>query len=111
MGLYRISGPWKGALTIVSRPRGGDWLSDETRTWKNEGLDVVVSLLTREEQNEFGLLDEQGLSEKLGLQFVSLPIADLGVPSSREEGLRVLSQIEKLLTAGKNVGVHCRQSV
>lgn len=111
MGIYRIRGPWTGALIIVSRPRGGDWLSDEARSWKKEELDVVVSLLTREEQDEFGLLDEQELSEKLGVQFVSLPIADLGVPSSREEAMRVLSWIEKLLTAGKKVGVHCRQSV
>jgi len=29
MSIYRIKGPWTGTLSIVSRPRGGDWLEHE----------------------------------------------------------------------------------
>jgi protein-tyrosine phosphatase len=102
MSIYRIKGPWPGTLSIVSRPRGGDWLEDEVRKWKNEGLSALVSLLTREELDEFELVREKDVSEKQDLQFFSLPIADLGVPSSR---------VEKLLATGWNVGIHCRQSI
>src|ERR1700686_566784 len=111
MSTYRIKGRWIGRLAIVSRPRGGDWIDDEVRAWKDEGLNAVVSLLTEEEQGEFDLIREKDASEKQGLQFFSLPINDLGVPSSLEETLRMLSQIDKLLTAGRNVGIHCRQSI
>jgi protein-tyrosine phosphatase len=114
MSIYRIRGPWIGTLTIVSRPRGGDWLDDEVRRWKNEGLSAVVSLLTGEEQDEFELLRESDVSDKQGLEFFSLPIADLGAPSSREDtkaAVVVLNQLEKLLASGRNVGIHCRQSI
>ena len=85
MSTYRINGPWRGNLAIVSRPRGGDWLEDDVRAWKNGGLDVIVSLLTKEEEAGFDLSAEKTTCEKQGLQFFSLPITDLGVPSSRSK--------------------------
>lgn len=98
-------------MDIVSRPRGGDWLDDDVGAWKAEGLNAVLSLLTEEEQVEFDLFGEKEASEKQGLQFFSFPINDLGVPSSLAESLRTLSQLERLLAAGRNVGIHCRQSI
>ena len=38
---YWIDGPWPGRLAIVPRPRGGDWLEDEVRAWRQVGLDNV----------------------------------------------------------------------
>ena len=111
MSIYRIKGPWAGTLSIVSRPRGGDWLEPEISSWKDAKLNAVLSLLTRDEEAEFELLEERKSSEQQGLRFLSLPIPDLGIPSSRKETLSVLSQIENLLVTGKNVGIHCRQSV
>jgi protein-tyrosine phosphatase len=111
MRTYRIKGPWTGKLAIIPRPRGGDWIDDEVRAWKEEGLNAVLSLLTEEEQDEFELFGEKEASEKRGLHFFSFPINDLGVPGSREETLRILSQVERLLVAGRNVGIHCRQSI
>jgi protein-tyrosine phosphatase len=111
MSIYRIKGPWAGTLSIVSRPRGGDWLEHEISGWKDAELNVVVSLLTKDEETEFELRGERKSSEEQGLRFFSLPISDLGVPSSRKETLAGLSQIENLLAAGQNVGLHCRQSV
>ena len=43
--VYWIAGPWQGRLGIVPRPRGADWLDDETRAWRDVGIDMVVSLL------------------------------------------------------------------
>jgi protein-tyrosine phosphatase len=111
MSIYRIKGPWAGTLSIISRPRGDDWLEKEISDWKDAELNAVVSLLTRDEEIEFELLGERKSSEEQGLRFFSLPISDLGVPSLRKETLAVLSQIENLLAAGQNVGLHCRQSV
>ena len=43
--IYSIKGPWKGQLAIVPRPRGGDWLEDELRSWEEGGLDLIASSL------------------------------------------------------------------
>jgi len=46
------SGFWPGRLGIAARPRGGDWLIDELRSWRKAGVHVVVSLLTPDEERD-----------------------------------------------------------
>jgi hypothetical protein len=48
--MFWVAGPWRGRLGIVPRPRGGDWLGDETSAWREAGIDLVVSLLEPEEE-------------------------------------------------------------
>ncbi|HEY2292373.1 MAG TPA: hypothetical protein VGM86_16880 [Thermoanaerobaculia bacterium] len=67
--VYWVSGPWPGRLGVVPRPRGGDWLADEVRSWKASQIDVVVSLLTREEAAELDLLAEEALAREEGLEY------------------------------------------
>jgi protein-tyrosine phosphatase len=109
--VYWVPGPWRGRLGIVPRPRGGDWLQDEVKSWLDAGLDMVASLLTSEEAAELGLQQEKGLSEQEGLEFRAFPIPDYGVPSSRAEFARFLDGLESVLESGKNVGIHCRQGI
>jgi len=109
--VYWVPGPWPGRLGIVPRPRGGDWLQDEVRSWRDAGLDLVVSLLTSDEAAELGLQQEQAVSQAEGIELGAFPIPDYGVPSSRAEFARFLGGLEKALASGKNVGVHCRQGI
>lgn len=109
--IHWIPGPWPGRLGILLRPRGGDWLSDEVRMWREAGLDVVASLLTEEEIAELGLREEAALSRDQGLEFHAFPIPDRGVPGSRAEAAELAARLEKTLAGGKNVAVHCRQGV
>lgn len=109
--VYWIPGPWRGRLGIVPRPRGGDWLEDEMRSWKDAGLDMVVSLLTPEEATELGLQEEKILSHKEGVELRSFPIPDYGVPASRVDFSRFLNGVDQALASGKNVGIHCRQGI
>src|SRR6185295_15849614 len=81
--VYWVPGPWPGRLGIVPRPRGGDWLGDEMRSWKDAGLSIIASLLTSEEVAEMGLQEEPEMARRAGLEFRALPIPDLGVPPSR----------------------------
>jgi protein-tyrosine phosphatase len=109
--LYWITGPWPGRLAIMPRPRGGDWLEEEIRSWRQSGIDVVVSLLTRDEQTELNLPDEQSLCRANGIEFVSFPIVDRSVPSSAAEFSEQIVNLAEKLRDGKNVAVHCRQGI
>jgi protein-tyrosine phosphatase len=111
MMTYQIEGPWRGRLAIVPRPRGEDWLADEALDWKNEGFDVVVSLLTTEETRDLGLTDEADLSRSHGLQFYGFQIPDLGVPSSMAAAQEFLEKLISELAAGKKIAIHCRQGI
>ncbi len=109
--LYLLQGPWRGQLAILGRPRGNEWLGDEVKAWRNSGVHAVVSLLTEHENTELGLTEEDQISKREGLEFFSFPIRDYGVPVSIDSVLRLTQKIDKLLTLGKFVGIHCRQSV
>jgi predicted protein tyrosine phosphatase len=109
--LYWIEGSWPGKLAIVPRPRGGDWLADEVQAWRQAGLDVMVSLLTQEENAELDLTQEAESSQTGGLQFIEFPIPDRSVPVSHRATLALLRELHQLLTEGKNVGIHCRQGI
>jgi protein-tyrosine phosphatase len=109
--VYWIPGSWRGKLGIVLRPRGGDWLEDEVRSWRDAGLNVIVSSLTPEETAEFELGQEEAHCRAQGILFRSFPIPDRGLPMSREAVLALVEGLEQSLEAGKSVAVHCRQGI
>ncbi len=109
--VYWIPGPWRGRLAVVGRPRGGDWLRDETRGWRDAGIDTVVSLLEADEAETLGLTGEQTCVESSGLSFLSFPIPDRTAPASTVDAVAFLRGVREALEAGKNVAVHCRQGI
>ncbi|HEV3263815.1 MAG TPA: dual specificity protein phosphatase family protein [Gemmataceae bacterium] len=109
--VYWINGPWRGRMAIVPRPRGGDWLEDELRSLRLAGIEVLVSLLTDPEIMEWQLDREQVLCEVNGLEYLALPISDRGVPQADESFRSVLRRLEKALTNGKNIAMHCRAGI
>jgi protein-tyrosine phosphatase len=109
--LFWIPGPWRGRLAVAMRPRGGDWLGDEASGWRQAGLDLVVSLLEKEEAAQLELADEGPTAESQQVHFVSFPIPDRGVPASTRAALLLLRNIAEALEKGKNVAVHCRQGI
>ena len=109
--IFWIDGPWRGRLAILPRPRGGDWLDDETGAWRRAGVHMVVSLLEREEETELELGREAESASASGLAFVSFPTPDRGVPSSREAVAAVITRLTDVLRTGNNVGIHCRQGI
>jgi protein-tyrosine phosphatase len=97
-------------LAILPRPRGGDWLFEELAELRGVGLDVLVSLLTAEEVVELELSGEPAACAAVGIAFLSLPIADRGVPEARAAEALV-SRLVAELALGRAVGVHCRFGV
>jgi protein-tyrosine phosphatase len=109
--LYWLDGPWPGKLAMAARPRGGDWLKDDIANWKRAGIDMVLSLLTPDEESEMDLRDEAGAARTQGMEFDSFPIPDRQIPRSEAKWSEVLEKVTRTLSDGKNVVVHCRQGI
>ncbi len=109
--LYWIEGPWAGRLAISPRPRGGDWLEDEVRSWQQAGLTSIVSLLTNDEISDLDLGQEEKICRSYGLQFLAFPLVDRGVPASRRATRQFLRKLEEALAGGKSLAIHCRQGI
>jgi protein-tyrosine phosphatase len=109
--VFWVVGPWRGRLGILPRPRGGDWLTDETTAWRDAGIDVVVSLLEPQEETQFVLEGEAAAAADSGVEFRPFPIPDRGVPASRESVVDLADDIVSALDSGRNVVVHCRQGI
>lgn len=108
--VFWITGPWPGRLAIALRPRGGDWLSDEIRSWRDMGLNVVVSLLTPNEILELELDQEMRWCQEYGIQFYSF-LPDREVPESWKAVAALIKDLDLALKVGKNIAVHCRQGI
>jgi protein-tyrosine phosphatase len=98
-------------LAIMPRPRGGDWLDDEMRLLKREGTDVLVSLLTPEEDIELALEFERAACSGHGIRFRSFPIPDRDVPSSTKAFLKFIDTLHQDLLQGRSIVAHCRAGI
>lgn len=108
---FWVDGPWPGRLAVSSRPRGGEWLADEMSDWKRGGIDLLVSLLTPEEEESLDLSREATAARSEGIEFLALRIRDREVPTSESELTAVLENMNRRLSSGKNALIHCRQGV
>jgi protein-tyrosine phosphatase len=74
------------------------------------GLEIVVSLLEREEIFELGLQRESELCRARGIEFVSFPIPDRGVPETRQ-ALEIANSIANDIANGRSIAIHCRAGI
>ena len=98
-------------LAIASRPQGGAWLQEDIRRLKDEGIDVLVSLLSFTENRELELEMEKAACSSVGLTFVNFPLPDRQVPPSRLGFLTFAQFLHKRAKEGLRVGVHCRACI
>jgi protein-tyrosine phosphatase len=107
MDLYWIEGLPAGRLAVATRPRGGDWLEDDLRAARDAGIEVLVSMLTREEETELGLGEEMSVANAVGLEFVGLPVPDYSVPAF-EAVAPTFGSLAAAIRRGRSVAIHCR---
>jgi protein-tyrosine phosphatase len=98
-------------LAIVPRPRGEDWLDSEMVALREAGIDLVVSLLEKDETAELGLQQESTSADQAGISFVRFPIPDRSVPPNLDEFEDFIATLERQLSAGKRIGIHCRACI
>lgn len=109
--IYWTKEKYPGRLALVARPRGGDWLEDETKAWANDGVNVIVSMLESQEVDSFDLVREAEFCARNNIEFISFPIKDRGVPILNQDFQSLTEKLKELLLKGKNVAIHCRQSI
>jgi len=109
--IYPIDSVPCGRLAIMPRPRAGDWLPDEVESWRQAGMDCIVSLLEPAEVAELGLEHEPELCERAGLEFVQFPIPDCSVPASTQAFSAFIESLISRLGQGRGVAIHCRMGV
>jgi len=98
-------------LAMMPRPRGGEWLEDEISGLRDAGLDTIVSLIEGDESTELGLQQEAALCQAAGMEFISFPVPDRGVPRSDVDFRSLVHSITSKLRAGNSVAVHCRAGI
>lgn len=99
------------AIGTMARPRGNDWLEDEIRSLKAQGVDCLVSLLESSEGWELGLKDEGEVCRRLEIDFINFPIADVTVPGNEEAFVTLAKSLASKINAGKKVVAHCRMGI
>lgn len=104
MDLYWID----STLAVASRPRGGDWLDDDLRRVRADGVDVLVSCLESHEEAELGLTSEKVAALEAGLVFERIPIVDRGTPGDLAVFASVAAALEARRRSGERIAVHCR---
>ncbi len=109
--VFWIGGDDAPPLAIVLRPRGEDWLEDELRRLKQNGINTIVSMLESQEAASLGLAEEAERARDAGLQFLSFPIPDRELPPNIAAFREFVSKLAERLKSGGRVGIHCRASI
>jgi protein-tyrosine phosphatase len=109
--IYWIPESECGPLAIMPRPRGGEWLEEELAALKQEGVSIVVSLLTPAEEMVLDLGSEAELCRAIGLEFHSFPIEDRGVPGSHAAARSFLRVLLAAACEGQGIAIHCRMGI
>jgi protein-tyrosine phosphatase len=95
----------------MARPRGNEWLEEEILSLKKQNVQVIVSLLDRNEIYELGLEKESEICLNHGIDYVSFPIADRHVPKLDSGFHNFIGQLKKEISAGNNIVIHCRMGI
>jgi protein-tyrosine phosphatase len=111
MDLYFIETLAPGRLATAPRPRSGERLAREMARLREKGVEVLASLLSSREVTDLGLDAERDAAAAAGLEFLSFPIEDHGVPASDVAVTRFTAALAQRIAEGKTVAVHCRAGI
>ncbi|MGB7134716.1 MAG: hypothetical protein WBD46_05485 [Acidobacteriaceae bacterium] len=95
-------------LAIVLRPQGGNGLQADLEQARDAGINILVSLLTAEDNEDLGLTEERRIATELGMRFISYPILDRCTPPDLPGFRKLIAELRDEVKAGRAVGAHCR---
>jgi len=106
--LHVIAWPGPGRLATMAHPRGGPMLADEMAGLARAGVDVFVSALTWDEDQRLGLTEVAAAASAAGIEFLSFPIADRGVPQAQDLADRLAGEDTDVVALGVRLAAHVR---
>ena len=95
-------------LAIVLRPGGGAGLMADLQMVRDEGITVLVSLLTPEDNEDLGLTEESRIAEELGIRFIAYPVMDRETPADLAGFRRLVAELRDRVGSRERIGAHCR---
>ena len=98
-------------LGIMPRPKGDEWLEDELKRLRDQNVDIIVSLLERQEINELGLQSQPQLCKANNIEYLSFPIPDRNIPRNEAEAERFIKLLVQRLEKKTNIVIHCRMGI
>ena len=109
--MYKVGTIGKGFFAIMARPSLEQSDPASVVNISRLGIKLVVSLLETNEARTLGLDAEREEVRGLGMDFVSFPIPDMGIPTSVEEFAGLSKMLLKQVDAGVNTLVHCHAGI
>jgi protein-tyrosine phosphatase len=107
---YKVIDIESGVLSVMAKPVPGEYIEDEFIGFARLGINKIICLLEDWEQKELGLASEEELCKKNGIEYLSFPIPDRGLPST-ELALDLAERIFSEICAGKHIAIHCRAGI
>ena len=107
---YKVIDIESGVLSVMVKPVPGEYIEDEFIGFARLGINKIICLLEDWEQKELGLASEEELCKKNGIEYLSFPIPDRGLPST-ELALDLAERIFSEICAGKHIAIHCRAGI
>lgn len=109
--MYKVGTIGKGFFAIMARPSLEQGDPASVVNISRLGINLVVSLLETNEARTLGLDAEREQVKSLGMDFVSFPIPDMGIPTSVEKFASLSKMLLKQVDAGVNTLVHCHAGI
>ncbi len=109
--MYKVGTMGDGFLAIMACPTLDDEAPASITNIARLGIRQVVSLLEPSEARNLGLEAERLAVKAHAMDFISLPIPDMGVPSSVDDFAQTAQMLFTQVCAGINTLVHCRAGI
>lgn len=100
-------------LAIMPKPNSDEFLEEDIIHFSNQKLNILVSLLTREESFDLGLQNEKSICEKYTIDFISFPIIDRSVPTEKQtiQIKELAKNLEEKIHQNEKIIIHCRGGI
>lgn len=108
--LFTIDRSEAGPLSTMAAPPGHEQLSPFLSALREQGVDVLVSLLPPREEARLGLTSEEQEAAEVGMEFLRLATRDFGAPGLEATKV-VASDVCQRLAGDQHVVIHCRGGV
>jgi protein-tyrosine phosphatase len=107
---YQVIELENGVLSVMAKPVPGEYIEEEFIGFNRLGINKIVCLLEHWEQQELGLGAEEELCQKNGIEYLSFPIPDRGLPNT-DLALSLAEHLYKEVCEGKHIAIHCRAGI